>query len=108
MMERRKNQRQRMEFPLNHYVDGLPYPCKGLDLSWEGVLMERIADNEDPSHLTTIEIILPDGSGTIWVWARKVWSNCRVQAMRFVGMDAQDGFLLEQFLTPTIDCLPAH
>jgi hypothetical protein len=80
----------------NKYVDGQPYFCHVRDISFTGARLVKTVEPELPRELCSLEVGLPDG--TIWIWARHVWTRGREQAVRFVGLDAADEARLSTYL----------
>jgi hypothetical protein len=96
MLERRLESRLAAPLLLNKYVAGQPYFCHVRDISFAGARLVRTVEPDLPRGMCSLEIGLPDG--TIWVWARHVWTRGREQAMQFVGMDALDERRLSTYL----------
>lgn len=98
-MERRIGSRAQVDVPVSAFVDGFQHPCRAVDLSVSGMLVERsrILAARLPSQMNAFELKLA-GAGPIRVRARTVWSEQRLQAVRFVVMNDVDRLTIAEHL----------
>jgi hypothetical protein len=96
--ERRTAKRAGVEILLNKYIDGFPYACRALDLSMGGILVRRIHEPSLRREAYPLEIGVPGAETPIWIWTRPVWTRGARQALRFMGMTAQDRNALQQYV----------
>lgn len=101
--ERRLDRRTNVDLFVNKYVDGYPYLCSALDISWSGIRLETAFGPELHREFYPIELGLPESDRAIWVWTRPVWTAKRQQALRFVGMDAPDSRTLARYLARRLE-----
>ena len=90
-MERRSAARMMVDVPAWCFLDGFRHPCRAVDLSATGMMVERtrsLAEREMPS-LGAWELHLP-ARRPIRVRARPVRSDGRLLAVRFVVMHDVD------------------
>ena len=84
---------------INKYIDGYPYLCHVLDISWTGIRVENVIEPSVAREFYPLEMGLPDAPDPIWVWTRPVWTGRKIQALRFVGLDAKDARALTEYLS---------
>jgi hypothetical protein len=97
--ERRIDTRIPVELLINKYIDGHPYLVHGVNISWTGVLVERVIEPTFRREMYPLEIGLPDEDSPIWVWSLPVWTSDKRQALRFIGLDTRDERALARFIT---------
>lgn len=97
-MERRIGARAQVDFPVIAFVDGFGHPCRAIDLSTTGMVVERtkrLSERALPS-LRAIELRL--GDRRIRARARSVWSDGRLEAVRFLVMSDVDRLAIAEHL----------
>lgn len=97
-MERRVGSRAQVDLPVSAFVDGFRHHCRAVDLSVTGMVFERtksLAARFVP-QLSAFELAL--GMRPIRVRARTVWSQDRLQAVRFVVMNDVDRLTIAEHL----------
>jgi hypothetical protein len=103
LAERRKTPRTRVDLLFNKYIDGYPHLCRTIDVSAEGILLERVSEPALDREFYPLEIGVVDGGDgpieRIWIWAQQVWTDGTRQALRFVGMEARDRAKLGRLLS---------
>ena len=99
MHDRRQEPRAAVELMINKYIDGYPYLCHALDISWTGLRLETVIEPAVRREFYPLEMGLPTADEPIWVWTRPVWTGDRLQALRFVGLDAKDARALAEYLS---------
>jgi hypothetical protein len=98
-MERRIGSRAQVDLPVRAFVDGFSHACRAVDLSPSGMVLERSKSLavRTPFELTALELRLA-GARPIRVRARTVWSQERLQAVRFVVMHDVDRLTIAEHL----------
>jgi len=98
MSERRENPRKPVEVFFNKYVGGYPHLCRALDISRTGVQAVNLGQPETHMQSFSLELRLPGEKGTFWLWARRVRSEGRREALEFVATSPEDEHRLERFV----------
>ena len=100
--ERRQSPRTRVDLLFNKYIDGYPHVCRTIDVSADGLLLERVSEPTVDREFYPIEIGVLDAKADVvdrmWIWARQVWADGERQALRFVGMEERDRAKLDQLI----------
>jgi PilZ domain len=98
-MERRIGSRAQVDLPVSAFVDGFQHPCRAVDLSVSGMVLERTKSlaTRVPLQMSAFEVRLA-GARPIRVRARTVWSQDRLQAVRFVVMNDVDRLTIAEHL----------
>jgi hypothetical protein len=95
--ERRQSRRARgVATFANKYIDGTPHLVRVLDVSCDGLLVERLLEPE--SHADTFPVELFIGGFTTWAWTRRVWRRKGREALRIVAADPLDRARIRKFL----------
>ncbi len=97
-MERRLAMRGQIDFPVTQHVDGFPHACRGIDVSSRGLVIQRPQSlaERDPQLVYSIELSLQ--GRTIHTFARTVWTDGTLQAMRYVGISDVDRLEIAEVL----------
>jgi hypothetical protein len=85
-MEKRRENRTKLEVFANRYIDGHPYAVEILDASANG-LRVRTMFEPDTSARETFPIEVSVDGVRIWAWTRRVWKNGDCEALRIVSAD---------------------
>jgi len=98
-MERRIGSRGQVDFPVSAIVDGFRHPCRAVDLSPTGMVVERTKSlaGRTLHLLNSLELEL-EGERPIPLRARTVWSQDRLHAVRFVVMHDVDRLSIAEHL----------
>jgi hypothetical protein len=98
-MERRISPRALVDYPLTAIVDGHRHHCRAIDLSVNGLVFQRSKSlmERELSQVTAFELSL-GGGRPIRVRARPVWSQERLQAIRFVSINDADRLTIAEHL----------
>ena len=100
-MERRIEERTRVDLLFNKYIDGYPHVCRTIDVSRSGMLLERVSEPQVDRAFYPVEIGVLEGgevSQRIWLWAKEVWADGGRQALEFVGVEDRDRKKLDRLL----------
>ena len=98
-MERRIGSRGQVDFPVSALVDGFRHNCRAVDLSPTGMLLERTKSLAGRTlHLLNALELQLEGERPIRMRARTVWSQDRLQAVRFVVMHDVDRLEIAEHL----------
>lgn len=97
-MDRRVNQRFPVDMFLNKYIDGMPYACRGIDISSDGVRIVSLQEPASRDASFPIQIGLAGWQEQVWVWAQTAWHHDGVQALRFVHIDERDRAALNRLI----------
>ncbi|HEX2732657.1 MAG TPA: PilZ domain-containing protein [Polyangiaceae bacterium] len=84
--ERRTVDRRSADLFFNKFLDGHPFLCRTLDVSERGALVETFAEPASAATRFPVELRVPGGKQTLWLWARCVRQTGRLQALEFVSM----------------------
>lgn len=109
MTDRRQSPRKRVDLLFNKYIDGYPHLCRTIDVSEGGLLLERVSEPSVSRDFYPVEIGLmevpAEGEGEegskperVWLWAKQVWSDGALQALKFIGVDDHDLKKLHELL----------
>jgi hypothetical protein len=90
-MERRLAMRGQFDFPVIQHVDGFPHECRCVDISANGMVIQRTKSlqNRAPRLYYWVEIPVDQGQ-RVHALARPVWSKGPLMAMRYVAMNEVD------------------
>ena len=97
-MERRIGSRAQVDLPVGAYVDGWWHPCRAVDLSARGMVVQRTKSLSGRSISQLNELALELGGRIIGVLARTVWHDGRMLAVRFVDMSDVDRLEIAEHL----------
>src|SRR5689334_19702580 len=70
--ERRTVDRRSADLFFNKFLDGHPFLCRTLDVSERGALVETFAEPASAATRFPVELRVPGGKQTLWLWARCV------------------------------------
>ena len=107
MTDRRQSPRKRVDLLFNKYIDGYPHLCRTIDVSEGGLLLERVNEPSVVRDFYPVEIGLMEPPSEdepeskpdrVWLWAKQVWSDGKIQALKFIGVDDRDKKKLNQLL----------
>jgi len=98
MTDRRQSPRKRVDLLFNKYIDGYPHLCRTIDVSEGGLLLERVSEPNVSRDFYPVEIGLmempKDGEESaperVWLWAKQVWTDGTLQALKFIGVEESD------------------
>jgi hypothetical protein len=90
MFDRRLCIRKPVDIFFNKYLRGYPHLCRSLDLSWGGMRAQALTEPDRTQEAFCVELRLPGDQQSVWVWAHRVWTRERQQAMAFVSMAPPD------------------
>jgi hypothetical protein len=82
----------------NKYIDGIPHLVSLVDLSPDGMMVQKLLEPDAPRAFYAIEIEVPwdeDEEGRLWIWTRRVRDLGDRQALAFVGLTEKDRARLE-------------
>ncbi|MBI2394978.1 MAG: PilZ domain-containing protein [Deltaproteobacteria bacterium] len=100
--DRRQTPRTRVDLLFNKYIDGYPHLCRTIDVSADGLLLERVSEPAVEREFYPVEIGLMDAKADVierlWIWAQQVWCDGERQALRFVGLGDSDREKLDRLL----------
>ena len=90
-MDRRISPRAQVDLPVYAFIDGYRHACRAVDLSTTGMVFERSTAlrSRELTLLNPFEIHLGDAR-PIRTRARSVWTDDRLQAVRFVAINDVD------------------
>lgn len=86
MIERRSTCRRPVDLFFNKFLEGYPYLCRTLDVSPSGALVETFAEPDSEAERFPLELRFPGDRSSLWLWARRVRSKGRVQALEFMAL----------------------
>ena len=97
--ERRFSRRARVDMPVKAFVDGFEHPCRAVDVSTTGMVVEltRSLASRTAPQLAFLELDLGGGK-TVPIRARTVWCKDRMQAVRFVLVNDADKLDIAELL----------
>ena len=102
--DRRQAPRTRVDLLFNNYIDGYPPLCRTIDVSANGLLLERVSEPTIDREFYPVEIGLMEESPSdkaperVWLWAKQVWTDGARQALRFIGVEERDQRKLNRLL----------
>ncbi len=98
-MERRIGSRAQVDVPVLAFVDGFRHRCRAVDLSSNGLVLERTRSlaARTLAQMNVLELQLRDVR-PIRLRARTVWASDRLQAVRFVVMHDVDRLSIAEHL----------
>ena len=99
-MERRLGLRGQVDLPAMQHLDGFSHECRVIDISARGLVVQRTKTlAERPSRLMyRLELPLDGGERRIFAFARPVWTQGLLQAMRYVGVGDVDRLEIAELL----------
>lgn len=98
MTDRRATPRRPFQVFFNKFLDGHPYLCRTLDISKHGMLCDVFTEPATRHESFPIELQLPGGRQSLWVWGRKVRTEERRVAIRFLALHEDDRVALDSYL----------
>ncbi len=102
-MDRRISPRAALDAPLVAFVDGRRHTCRAIDLSINGLVIERpstLGDRTLPTD-SPLELQL-GGERPVRVRAKSVWRSGRYEAVRFVLIQDADRLTIAEQLDRTL------
>jgi hypothetical protein len=89
--ERRGEARARFDgLFVNKHIDGLPHLARVLDLSAGGMMVRKVLEPTLAQSFFAVELGIPWTDERFWIWTRCVRDWGDLQALRFVGLEADD------------------
>lgn len=97
-MQRRLSQRARTDFGVRAQDGSLVAPCRGIDVSPTGILLDRghRVGERDVRVFTRLELRLPERCRPVRAVARPVWAFGNQQAFKFVAISDVDRLTLAE------------
>ena len=88
---------------LNKYIDGTPHIAALIDLSPNGMLVQKLLEPEIDRAFYAIELGIPwrltgTNDERLWIWTQRVRDLGNRQALRFVGLSASDRDQIEEIV----------
>ena len=108
-MHRRCSVRAQTDVPVSVYANGSVFACRAVDLSTQGVVIERVPglDHHDARPFYWMKFGLGDDG--VLALARPAWKKGRSQAFRFIEIsDADRLTLAEEMDRASRSCLSLH
>ncbi len=99
MFDRRRAERKPVEIFFNKYLEGHPYLARTVDLSEGGVLCQGYIEPARGPEGFPVEILLPEATEPLWIWARRIGRRGTFSVLRFMGMAADDERRLVEYLS---------
>jgi hypothetical protein len=92
--------RARTDFPVLLKNGSLRTPCRGVEVSATGIILDRgrVVTDADMCMFSSLELRLPERSASLCSTARPVWSFGQQQAFRFLDMSDSDRLSLAEHL----------
>jgi hypothetical protein len=75
---------------LNKYIDGFPHLVKLVDVSANGMLVQKVHEPNVHREFYSVELGVPERTERMWLWTRHVWTVGALQALKFIGIDPVD------------------
>jgi hypothetical protein len=98
-MDRRRGARAQVNFPVSALVDGHRHPCRTIDISPTGMVVERAPALMGLALPAVTPFELDLGAGRpIRLRARPVWDRDNLLAVRFVVMSDADRLTIAEHL----------
>lgn len=85
-MEKRREERTKLEVFANRYIDGQPYAVAVVDASPGGLRVRTMLEPDTEGRETFPIEIRVDGV-RIWAWTRRVWKRGDEEALKIVSAD---------------------
>ena len=100
-MHMRSSLRAQTDVPVDVYADGQVFPCRAVDLSTGGVVIERTDGLVRHDARLVYWLKLPFGDQGIVALARPAWTKGRQQGLRFIEMEPSDRLTLAEAMDET-------
>jgi len=100
MNERRASKRRPLDVFFNKFMAGYPYLCRSVDVSETGVLVETYAEPDTDAERFALELRFPGDGDSLWLWAKAVRSEGKLQAFEFVSVPRGAQRHLRRWLEP--------
>jgi len=101
-MHHRSTLRAQTDVPVSVQADGVTFPCRAVDLSPQGVVLEPAAAfaHHDARCVYWLELRLDDRA--VRALARPAWRNDQAIAFRFIGLDACDRLTISEHMDRSV------
>jgi hypothetical protein len=98
MTNRRSAPRHSFSVFFNKFLDGHPYLCRAVDISENGILCDVFTEPMTRHESFPLELQLPGARRSLWVWGRRVRTEGKRTAIRFLALHEADRSELHRYL----------
>ncbi len=98
MTDRRTSTRKPFDVFFNKFLDGHPYLCRAVEISKHGLLCDVFTEPVTRHESFPIELKLPGGKHSLWVWGRRVRTQGKRLAIKFLALHAEDRVELDRYV----------